>query len=402
MSFYLIVQITSISILGLNAILLYLKGHLVSKYLKYFGSTLLLISIYFIVFTFFYNSSLLKNYPHLLLTLSPLNFIVFPLFYFSVRSISTGGQYFRKKDIIHLLPAFLRILDATPIYLLPREDKLALINKYFPSVHDLGIHASGFIPGIWTRIICLILMIFYSIQIIKLFINLPIEILNKFKNEKFNNILFGTFVATTIIYTCTIIVFFINVLFYFLEVKFDSINYFLYFIVLSTILVYNIYLFLRLEFSSNIDSHKKFIDSGLGLQSTSFNSFNNNPLDWEDTGLNKLEVESKLNYLLEEEKIFLVKNLTVNSFAIKADLPMRLLPHILNLAFDKTFKELINERRVKFAKEKIETGFLVKYTVEALSEECGFNSRITFYNTFKNDVGLSPNLYWNKIQKDSK
>ena len=231
MYFFYFFQIILLAILSLNAILLSLKGYNISRYLKYFGSTLLLMSIYFIIYIFFYDFSSLKIYPHLLLTLSPLNFVIFPLFYFSVRSISTGGQYFRKKDIIHLLPAFLRILDATPIYLLPKEDKLVLINKYFPSVYDLGIHASGFIPGIWTRIICLILMIFYSIQIIKLFINLPIEILNKFKNEKFNNILFGTFVATTIIYACTIIIFFTNILFYLLEIKFATVNYFLYFII---------------------------------------------------------------------------------------------------------------------------------------------------------------------------
>ncbi len=100
--------------------------------------------------------------------------------------------------------------------------------------------------------------------------------------------------------------------------------------------------------------------------------------------------------------MFLIRSLTVSDFTIEADLPIRLLPHILNLTFKKTFKELINERRVKFAKEKIESGFLIDLTIDTLAIECGFNSRVTFYNAFKKELGLSPNQYWAKIQKESK
>ncbi|WP_438967337.1 helix-turn-helix domain-containing protein [Flavobacterium sp.] len=159
-------------------------------------------------------------------------------------------------------------------------------------------------------------------------------------------------------------------------------------------------MFFKLEFASNSDSQKKSLETHLAHQS-SLNSFNNNPLDWKDTGLDKLEVESKLNYLLEEKKIFLIKSLTVRDFSIEADLPIRLIPYILNLIFDKTFKELTNERRVKFAKEKIESGFLIEFTIETLSSESGFNSRHTFLNAFKKELDLSPNQYWAKIKEES-
>lgn len=401
MSLYLIFQIISISILSLNALLLSYKGYLISKYLKYLGSVLLIMSIYFFAVSFFYDFSLLKNYPHLLLTLSPLNFVIVPLFYFSVRSIATGDKYFGKKDLIHFLPAILRLLDLSPFYLLPREEKLILVNKYFPSVFDLSSNASGFIPAIWARLICLTLMIYYFTLSIRFLFNLPPEILNKFKREKFNNILFGTLVATILLCGSYILIFFVNVQFFFTDIKFTYLSYFLYFILFSTIFVYDIYLFLKLEFSSNTDSEKISVDSRLAPKPSIPNFFINNPLDWEDTGLNKLEVESKLNYLLEEKKIFLIKSITVNDFAIEADLPIRLLPHILNLTFNQTFKELINERRVKFAKEKIENGFLIEFTIETLSIESGFNSRHTFLNAFKKELDLSPSQYWAKIKEES-
>jgi AraC-like DNA-binding protein len=359
-------------------------------------------SIYFFAVSFFYDFYLLKSYPHFLLTLSPINFVIVPLFYFSVRSIATGDKFFGNKDLFHLIPAILRFVDLVPFYLLPKEDKLFLINKYFPSVYDLSSNASGFIPGIWVRIVCLILMIYYFTLSIKFIFNLPIEILNKFKREKFNNILFGTLVAATLLCGSYVIIFFINVQFYFTEIKFTYESYFFYFFLFSIILVYDIYLFLKLEFGSTIDSNKKLKDIQISPQYSTLNSFTNTPLDWEDTGLTKLDVEDNLNHLLEEKKIFLIRNLTVSDFAIEADLPQRLLPHILYLTYKKTFKELINERRVKFAKEKIENGFLIEFTIETLSTECGFNSRITFFNSFKKELDISPNQYWAKIQGESK
>jgi AraC-like DNA-binding protein len=372
-------------------------------HLKYLGYNLLVMTLFFLVGSFLYEFSLLRIYPHFLLTLSPLNFIIVPLFYFSVRSISTGENYFGRKDIIHLIPAILRFIDLVPFYLLPKEDKLALIDKYFPSIYDLISHASGFVPGNWSRIICLILMIYYFVKSIKLFFNLPSEILNKFKNEKFKNVLFGTLVATTIVYACYIMIFFKNIQFYFIEIKlFNDINY-PYYILVLTILVYNIYLFFRIEFGfSTNTNNKESLNTGIEPQSPTLNPFINYPLDWEDTGLNKIEVEARLNHLLDEKKLFLIKNLTVKDFSIEADLPLRLLPYILNLTFKSTFKELINKRRVKFAKEKIDSGFLFEFTIDALSIECGFNSRITFYTAFKKELGFSPNQYWVKIQKESK
>jgi AraC-like DNA-binding protein len=244
-------------------------------------------------------------------------------------------------------------------------------------------------------------MIYYFTKSIILFFNLPSEILNKFKSEKFNNVLFGTLVATTIVCACHIMIFFRNIQFYFTEIKFFSDTNFSVYILVSTILIYNIYLFLKIEFGFNTNSDKESLNTEIDLQSSTLNPFSNYPLDWEDTGLNKLEVESRLNHVLDEKKVFLIKNITAKEFSIEADLPLRLLPYILNLTFERTFKELINERRVEFAKEKIENGFLIEFTIESLSIESGFNSRHTFLNAFKKELSLSPNQYWAKIKEES-
>ncbi len=65
----------------------------------------------------------------------------------------------------------------------------------------------------------------------------------------------------------------------------------------------------------------------------------------------------------------------------------------------KTTRELINFHRVKYAKEKITSGYLDQYTLDALGKEAGFSSRTTFFNAFKKELGQSPTAFWTDFQK---
>ena len=125
------------------------------------------------------------------------------------------------------------------------------------------------------------------------------------------------------------------------------------------------------------------------------------PSDWSDTELDREDVESRINQLMEHEKVFLDEGLLLNDFAKKAKIPVRVLPDVLNLMFQKTFKELIQERRVGYAKEEIELGYLDKFTLESLRSECGFGSLTAFFYAFKKEFGLSPNEYWKEFQRNS-
>jgi YesN/AraC family two-component response regulator len=53
--------------------------------------------------------------------------------------------------------------------------------------------------------------------------------------------------------------------------------------------------------------------------------------------------------------------------------------------------------RIKYAKEKIASGYLFKYSIEALFLESGFKSPQTFYRNFKKFEGITPKEYLNSL-----
>ena len=52
--------------------------------------------------------------------------------------------------------------------------------------------------------------------------------------------------------------------------------------------------------------------------------------------------------------------------------------------------------RVNEIKKRLNQENLSKYTLKALSEQCGFSSKATFYRVFKNVTGMTPLEYCKK------
>lgn len=100
--------------------------------------------------------------------------------------------------------------------------------------------------------------------------------------------------------------------------------------------------------------------------------------------------------LFVREEVFKVQGLTVAQFAKRLGVNSRVVTRVLDKLAGHTFKELTNAYRVKYAAEKIEEGYLDRYTMDALGKEAGFNSRVTFFNVFKKEFGVCPKEYWKK------
>jgi AraC-like DNA-binding protein len=110
------------------------------------------------------------------------------------------------------------------------------------------------------------------------------------------------------------------------------------------------------------------------------------------------QIKSQILFSLEEELIFTQKGISLNLFANRFNVSTKLLSYTINREFGKGFNEFLNQYRVAYAIKKIEEGYLDDYTLEALGETSGFNSRTTFFNAFKKEMGYSPSEYWKKFQ----
>jgi len=97
---------------------------------------------------------------------------------------------------------------------------------------------------------------------------------------------------------------------------------------------------------------------------------------------------SRLQSLMEEEKIFCNEELSVNSLAAELAIEPYQLSHIINDRFDKNFKNFINEYRIEEAKKIILSE--VDRTITSIAYTVGFNSTTVFYEWFRRITGVSP------------
>jgi len=105
----------------------------------------------------------------------------------------------------------------------------------------------------------------------------------------------------------------------------------------------------------------------------------------------KIDHLSKLEQIMLEEELFKKPNLKLPDVAKKLSIPTHRLSQLLNDNFGKNFPQFVNEYRIKAAKELIQNNDI--YSLEAIGYECGFNSKSTFYATFKKLAGTTPAKY---------
>lgn len=117
-------------------------------------------------------------------------------------------------------------------------------------------------------------------------------------------------------------------------------------------------------------------------------------------GSSDAEIISKeLNQLFIEQELFRNPNLKVADVAVELHILPQRLSQFVNDNLGKSFSLLINEYRIDAAKEALVKND--KYTLEAIGYECGFNSKSTFYTTFKNLTGLTPASFKAQIESSS-
>ena len=65
------------------------------------------------------------------------------------------------------------------------------------------------------------------------------------------------------------------------------------------------------------------------------------------------------------------------------------------------FSTYSNHFRIEKAKKLIKNNYLKNYSVEALASASGFKAVNTFYRIFKNETGLTPNMFSENIKKSN-
>lgn len=105
----------------------------------------------------------------------------------------------------------------------------------------------------------------------------------------------------------------------------------------------------------------------------------------------------QLEQLMEDQQLFKNPNLKLQNLAQELRLSPHQLSQFLNDNLGKNFTQFINEYRIHEACKLLETDTLL--SIEGIGDEVGFNSKSTFFSTFKKVKGLTPAKYRQQIVK---
>ena len=111
------------------------------------------------------------------------------------------------------------------------------------------------------------------------------------------------------------------------------------------------------------------------------------------------DMVAHLRKLLEEEKVYLQPELTINDLAKRMGTNRTTLSRIINQYFQKSFPALLNHYRVDEALRLLTDHSAREWKLEVIGEMCGYRNRQVFHSAFKRETGITPN-HFRKISRD--
>jgi len=104
-------------------------------------------------------------------------------------------------------------------------------------------------------------------------------------------------------------------------------------------------------------------------------------------------IHERLKVLLAEQKPFTNPDLTLNDLAKSLEVHPNHLSQVINSKENKSFYDLVNEKRIEEFIRLIAQPAQQQYTFMSVAYDCGFNSKASFNRNFKKYTGLTPTDY---------
>ncbi|HMV50393.1 MAG TPA: helix-turn-helix domain-containing protein [Blastocatellia bacterium] len=309
-------------------------------------------------------------YPHLSYLHHPFLYLTAPLLFLYVRALTESQDRFARRDWLHFLPFALCLLYLLPFYLQSAEAKLTVFNspdyeRWYLLRHGLAM--AQMIP----------------------YLSLTVARLIRFAREQQpvnRTMLFQLGLLTTGI---GLILVGIVIRFLFHD---RSLQTNLLLPSIGPILVYALaYLALRKPeaFAGGVRPEPE-PQSVLQTEPVA------QPKKYERSTLTPERAEEYLARLMramESEKLFTDGDMTLQKLAEHLAIPAAHLSQVVNERCNQTFNDFINSYRVREAQAKLLDPATKHYSILAIAEEVGFNSKSTFNAVFKKHTGQTPSEF---------
>jgi len=132
-----------------------------------------------------------------------------------------------------------------------------------------------------------------------------------------------------------------------------------------------------------------------GLRQSSLNDIRYQPAIEKETSAFQTDpvILEKIKAAMEADLLYLNPTLTLAELAAHIETPVRNVSRHINEGLDRSFNDYVNRYRVQGVIRRIDAGDLQKFTLLAIAQNCGFNSKTSFNRIFKEVTGMPPSAY---------
>lgn len=327
------------------------------------------------------SSGLMVYFPNLYRTGNFFAFLYVPSIYLYIKGI-VKEESFSKKDFLHLIPAFLYLIDYLPVFILSTEAKLSLIlGEINNTAEYISFNQSRFFPPKFWIAFRTFLVMMYWILSVRLLAKYQSKIgdINRFFGKEwvswmkiylgFQLGLILPFIAWAISLETS----------YFYDVIHIPVA-LLIIVSGGAILFYPKVLYGMNEFEYLLDTQlEKEADEE-----------EDQPILTEEK---IIEIQEALARLESTKKFYQEKGYAIRDLAKDTGIPSYILTIYINRILDTNFSDFINEKRIEECTKLMEQGNFTHFTLEGLADTCGFNNRNSFLSAFKKFKGMTPSAF---------
>lgn len=342
------------------------------------------------------STHLILYFPFLYKTAAPFNYLYFPLGYLYLRILLNNEGQFKIKDLLHIIPFIISIIDLLPFYFMPLNLKSELVNAVIKDNSIIYLNKDGILPiGIHYFIRIFQGLYYLTLMWRQLYIHKKIDV-NFYKgyyNKQFiivkKWLLSLTTMMSFLYIGSVILVLYIS---YYKITNITGTTIFISSVLMSlSMLILGIRLFINPLILYGIPYvNTKEIENTLNAsQEKSKQSIQKNLPDWQ-----------KIHNYINNEKLYKKLDLNIETLAYLLKIPSRELSFLINYNTNNNFKNYINTLRINYVIELLNTNAIKEQTIESIGREAGFGSRSTFFLVFKSQIGCTPTEYLNRLNEE--
>lgn len=346
------------------------------------------------LFSAAYHTDIFLRYPHLARSMVFLSMCSSPFAFLYVRSVLQQEYGLRKTDLLLFIPAVLYTVNMIPFYLMPWVEKRALIERVLADRSLVAREPEGVLPEGWGILLRMAYGLVLAFAQFTLVLRWRKRIFSV-TDRKIQNV--GTYKWLFFFSLLVSMSFLFLLVEYFFQVsQFVEIYRLITFTMSASVLFTCIYLLVRPNILYGMSGWLQK-ESSPGLEGKSANP--NVPVAPGKRQTLSIAQEKEFRKLLEEHfsnnQPFLKKGYRINELSEELKIPSYQLSAFINQEYGKNFNELVNEYRVLYLKKLIDTNPAYRqYTLEAMGQMAGFNSRTTFITAVKKLSGMTPLDYF--------